>query len=74
MSKELIAKLILIAAKQSRPYDCYAVFNHNNEVYNIRQYQDILPSETAVRLIKNSDGNLLESIRIAVQDIQLLNV
>jgi hypothetical protein len=34
----------------------------------------VLPTETAVRLIRNADDNLLDSIRAAVQDIQLLNV
>lgn len=74
MTTEITAKLILVASRQSNPYQCYVTLNHQTDMYNLRQYQDILECETAVRLIPNDDQNLLESLRTAMQEIHLLEI
>jgi hypothetical protein len=74
MTTEITAKLILMASKQPDPYRCYVTLNHQTETYNLRQYHNILECETAVRLIPNNDQNLLESLRVAMQEIHLLEV
>ena len=66
--------LVLLAAKKTNPYEWFVTLNHQTENWNVKSYSTILECESAVRIQQNSDDNLLQSVREAVNAIYCLEV